>query len=218
MSLVPTIVGLAATGFAALCAAGDGAVLAPDAEGEPPSRAASRLAPRDLTHRALVVARLWAHLVAGLAFAIALGRERVASVARAVLRAEGARRASLSIAFVSNRRIAALNRRHLGHAGPTDVISFALAPAVRGEVQGDIYIAPDVARDNALEHGVPVREELARLVVHGTLHVLGHEHPEGPARERSPLWRRQEALLRRTFHRASARPDSRRAGARRGAR
>ncbi len=99
---------------------------------------------------------------------IALGRERAASVARAVLRAEGARRASISIAFVSNRRIAALNRRHLGHAGPTDVISFALAPAARGEVQGDIYIAPDVARDNALEHGVSVREELARLVVHGT--------------------------------------------------
>ena len=72
MSLVPTIVGLAATSFAALCAAGDGAVLAPDAEGEPPSRAASRLAPRELSHRALVVARLWAHLVAGVAFALAL--------------------------------------------------------------------------------------------------------------------------------------------------
>lgn len=149
---------------------------------------------------------------------VALGRERAASVARAVLRAEGARRAALSIAFVSNRRMAALNRRHLGHAGPTDVISFALAPAVRGEVQGDIYIAPEVARENALEHGVPVREELARLVVHGTLHVLGHEHPEGPARERSPMWRRQEALLRRAFHRASARSETRRAGARRAAR
>ncbi len=149
---------------------------------------------------------------------IALGRERAASVARAVLRAEGARRASISIAFVSNRRIAALNRRHLGHAGPTDVISFALAPAARGEVQGDIYIAPDVARDNALEHGVSVREELARLVVHGTLHVLGHEHPEGPARERSPMWRRQEALLRRTLRGASIRTVSRRSGVRRRAR
>ena len=129
---------------------------------------------------------------------LALGRERAASLARAVLRAEGARRAALSIAFVSNRRIAALNRRHLGHAGPTDVISFALAPA-DGAVQGDIYIAPDVARENALEHGVPVREELARLVVHGTLHVLGHDHPEDDSRTESPMWRRQERLLARLF-------------------
>ena len=128
-----------------------------------------------------------------------LGRARAAALARAVLRAEGAERGALSIAFVTNRRIAALNRRHLGHHGPTDVISFGLAPAARGEVQGDVYIAPAVARENARRHGVPVREELARLVVHGTLHVLGHAHPDGAERERSPMWRRQEALLRRTL-------------------
>jgi probable rRNA maturation factor len=134
---------------------------------------------------------------------LVLGRARAATLARAVLRAEGARRATLSIAFVSRRRIAALNRRHLGHDGPTDVISFGLAPVVPGGVQGDIYIAPDVARENARRHGVPLREELARLVVHGTLHVLGHDHPEG-GRERSPMWRRQEALLRRALARGTA--------------
>jgi probable rRNA maturation factor len=133
---------------------------------------------------------------------------RAAALARAVLRAEGARRARLSIAFVSRRRIASMNRRHLGHEGATDVISFGLAPAIAGEVQGDIYIAPDVARENARRHGVPVREELARLVVHGTLHVLGHDHPEDGARERSPMWRRQETLLRRALGapRAARRP------------
>ena len=72
MSLAPTIVALAATSFAALCAAGDGAILALDGDGEPPSRAASLLAARELTHRALVVARICAHLVAGMAFALAL--------------------------------------------------------------------------------------------------------------------------------------------------
>jgi probable rRNA maturation factor len=145
---------------------------------------------------------------------LALGRARAATLARAVLRAEGARHATLSIAFVSKRRIASINRRHLGHAGVTDVISFGLEPAVRGDVQGDIYIAPDVARENARRHGVPVREELARLVVHGTLHVLGHDHPDG-ARERSPMWRRQEALLRRTLRGPSrARRAPRREGRR----
>jgi len=44
-----------------------------------------------------------------------------------------------------------------------------------------------------------VREELARLVVHGTLHVLGHDHPVDAGRGSSPMWRRQELLLTRLF-------------------
>src|SRR5687768_8216225 len=126
-----------------------------------------------------------------------LGRARVERLVRRVLRAERVQRARVSIAFVSSGAIATLNRRHLGHRGPTDVISFPFAPAADGEpLGGDIYIAPDVARANARRHGVPVREETARLVIHGTLHILGYEHPEGAARERAPMWRRQERLLR----------------------
>jgi probable rRNA maturation factor len=44
-----------------------------------------------------------------------------------------------------------------------------------------------------------VREELARLVVHGTLHVLGYEHPEVDARTKSPMWKRQERVLARVL-------------------
>jgi probable rRNA maturation factor len=129
---------------------------------------------------------------------IPLSRARVAEIATRVLRAEGARDAEVSITFLSNRAIAALNVAHLGHRGPTDVISFGFAPAAPGApITGDIYIAPDVARTHAQRFGVPVREELARLVVHGTLHVLGRTHPEGDARTRSPMWRRQEELLSR---------------------
>lgn len=130
---------------------------------------------------------------------IPLASARVKRVATAVLRAEGVRDALVSIAFVSAREIAQLNRRHLGHAGPTDVISFALGAgsdrSAAHPVIGDIYIAPDVARANATRFGRGVREELARLVVHGTLHVLGHDHPGGPKRTASPMWRRQERLL-----------------------
>jgi probable rRNA maturation factor len=127
---------------------------------------------------------------------IALGRVR--RVALAVLRSERVRDALVSIAFVSPREIARLNKRHLRHTGPTDVISFALRGARNGGRQpivGDIYIAPDVARENAARFAGGVREELARLVVHGTLHVLGHDHPQGSDRTRSPMWRRQERLL-----------------------
>lgn len=128
---------------------------------------------------------------------VAVARARVARVADAVLRAERVPNALLSIAFVSDREIAALNRRHLGHRGPTDVISFGFAPGARGgPVIGDVYIAPGIARRNALEHGGGVREETLRLVVHGVLHVLGYDHPEDESRYRSPMWRRQERLLR----------------------
>ena len=128
---------------------------------------------------------------------IPLARARVAALAEGVLRREGVRDALLSIAFVTERRIAALNREHLGHAGPTDVISFGFAPVAGARiVVGDVYIAPGVARRNAHEQRGSVREEVSRLVVHGVLHVLGHDHPEGETRYASPMWRRQERLLR----------------------
>jgi len=128
-----------------------------------------------------------------------LASARVKRVVTAVLRAEGVRDALVSIAFVSAREIARLNKRHLAHAGPTDVISFGLGAGKNGSaahpVIGDIYIAPDVARANAMRFARGVREELARLVIHGTLHILGHDHPNGTDRTTSPMWRRQERLL-----------------------
>jgi probable rRNA maturation factor len=129
----------------------------------------------------------------------ALSAARVESIARATLASERVRDAMLSITFVSNAAIARLNAKHLGHRGATDVISFGFTGAGKGApVIGDIYIAPAVARANALEHGAPIREELARLVVHGTLHVLGYDHPEG-TRTSSPMWKRQERLLSRVL-------------------
>jgi probable rRNA maturation factor len=127
-----------------------------------------------------------------------VARSRLATAARAVLRAERIRNAMVSITLVDRPTIARLNRAHLGHRGPTDVISFGFARASnRDPVIGDVYIAPDVARENAQANGVGSREEIVRLVVHGTLHVLGHDHPDGASRTTSPMWRRQERLVRR---------------------
>jgi probable rRNA maturation factor len=125
--------------------------------------------------------------------------ERLAETARVVLRAGKVRHALISITLVTAPRIAALNAKHLKHRAPTDVISFGFVRARGGPVVADIYIAPAVARGNARRHGVGFREELQRLVVHGVLHALGHDHPEGDARFMSPMWRRQELLVRRAM-------------------
>jgi len=126
-----------------------------------------------------------------------LSRARVGEIARAALRSERVKNALVSITFVDRRAIARLNAQHLGRAGATDVISFAFARATPADpVIGDVYISPEVARENARASGTPVREEIARLVVHGVLHVLGYDHPDD-GRERSDMWRRQERLVRR---------------------
>ena len=136
---------------------------------------------------------------------IPVATTRLVELSRNVLRALRIPRAMLSITFVSSRTMATMNRTHLGHRGPTDVITFALGADPGGVVVADIYICPDVARAQAAEHGVGIREELARLVVHGTLHACGWEHPEDEGRMSSPMWRRQEQLLKRFWSTPSPR-------------
>lgn len=128
---------------------------------------------------------------------IPLSRSRVAEVARAVLKAEKENHAMLSIAFVSNATIRALNKRHLRRDRVTDVIAFGFRRTGKTQpLVGDVYIAPGVARASAAANGVSAREEIVRLIVHGVLHVLGYDHPEA-RRTQSPMWRRQEKLVAR---------------------
>jgi probable rRNA maturation factor len=129
-----------------------------------------------------------------------VSRELVREAAVAALESERVRNAMLSITFLGRAAMSGLNRRYLRHSGPTDVISFGLGRAgKRGAVIGDIYICPEVARDNARRQGIPIGEEVLRLVVHGTLHVLGFDHPVGESRTESPMWRRQERILARVL-------------------
>jgi probable rRNA maturation factor len=131
-----------------------------------------------------------------------LSRSRVGEIARAALKSERVTNALVSITFLDRRAIARLNARHLGHTGATDVISFGFIRATtKDPVIGDVYICPEVGRENARARRAPVREEIARLVVHGVLHILGRDHPDD-GRERSDMWRRQERLVRRIGGRA----------------
>ena len=126
---------------------------------------------------------------------IPVARATVAALASHVIAAERGRVVALSITFVDTKAIRALNRRHLGKNRPTDVIAFSLGPPVSRDIVGDVYICSDVAKAQAKALGIPVSQEIRRLVVHGVLHVLGHDHPEGEERVRSLMWRRQERHL-----------------------
>lgn len=117
----------------------------------------------------------------------------VQRIVATVLRGER-RHADVSVTFLGPGRMRALNRAHLGHDRTTDVISFALQ-APDGGLVGDVYVCRAVAATQAKRVGVPLRQELVRLVVHGTLHVLGHDHPAGEERTASPMWRRQERYV-----------------------
>jgi probable rRNA maturation factor len=114
-------------------------------------------------------------------------------VVEAVLKAER-QKGLISVTFLGRDSMRRLNAAHRDHDYPTDVLAFAL-DGPPGQVVGDVYICPWVARREARARGIPVRQELIRLVVHGTLHALGRDHPEGPDRLRSPMWRRQERYV-----------------------
>lgn len=113
---------------------------------------------------------------------------------RHTLSSQGIQEAEISLTLLDDAGIRHLNLRYLARDRTTDVLAFALGggPAPLG----DVYLGFEEARRQAGEVGVPLAEELVRLAVHGTLHVLGHDHPEGPEREGSPMFELQESLVR----------------------
>ena len=117
----------------------------------------------------------------------------VRRVVESVLRSER-RDATISVTFLGRDAMRRLNASHMGHDWATDVLTFTLKTP-EAETVGDIYICAWVARREAHARAISLREELIRLLVHGTLHALGRDHPEGPARTRSAMWRRQERYV-----------------------
>jgi len=123
--------------------------------------------------------------------------DRWVALAHAALAAAGAR-GELTLTFVDRAEIAALNAEHLGKDGPTDVLSFPLDDEPQPGVPvllGDVVVCPAVAVDQAAAHAGTVDDELALLVVHGVLHVLGHDHAE--AGEAATMRAREVAHLER---------------------
>ena len=146
---------------------------------------------------------------------------RWVTLARQVLEAEGVRgEAELSMLFVDEQAMADLNKRFMGKDGPTDVLAFPIdedpveggrSPDSGGTgpgymppepndlptLLGDVVICPSVAERNAPEHAGTYDDELALLIVHGILHLMGMDHAEDD--EAEEMEKRERELLER-FH------------------
>jgi len=106
--------------------------------------------------------------------------ERMGALALAVLASEDAV-GELTLTFVDRRDIAELNSQYMGKSRATDVLSFPMDDNPADGVPallGDVVLSPAVALDQCAEHAGTIEDELALLVVHGVLHVLGHDHAE----------------------------------------
>ncbi len=146
--------------------------------------------------------------------------DRWANLARAVLKNRGVKGdAEVSLLFVDEPSIAALNEQFLDRSGPTDVLAFPIedAPAPGGRspdvggtgpgsevgedplvLLGDVVICPAVAARNAAAHAASYEDEMALLVVHGLLHLLGMDHQAEAEAER--MERLERKLLARYHH------------------
>ena len=125
-------------------------------------------------------------------------RAPLAALAAAVLRGEGRRLGEVGIVLADDGRLRALNREWRGIDRATDVISFAYdeaePDAASRPVRGDLVVSLDRVRAQARRYRVTPGAELARLVMHGTLHLCGHDHAR-PA-ERSAMRARETNALR----------------------
>ncbi|MFP4514357.1 MAG: rRNA maturation RNase YbeY [Acidimicrobiales bacterium] len=144
----------------------------------------------------------------------AIDTDRWAHLAELALAHQGVTHGELTITFVDEPTIAEFNAAHMGSDGPTDVLSFpldaGLAPDERPTdgvpvLLGDVVVCPAVAEGNAAgrpgtephpghpTHDGSLEDELALLVVHGVLHVTGHDHAEPGDAE--AMWAAERQIL-----------------------
>jgi probable rRNA maturation factor len=119
--------------------------------------------------------------------------------ARAVLEHESQPLDSeLSVILTDDARLHELNLNYLGINAPTDVLSFPASetdPETGARYIGDILISIPRAQVQAEAAGHPFESEMQLLVVHGVLHLIGHDHAE--AEEKARMWKAQAEILER---------------------
>lgn len=130
-----------------------------------------------------------------------LGAQLFQEAVRFTLTAQRIRKAAISCAVVTDVEIRTLNKRFLKHDHATDVITF---PLEERPLEAELVISADTARRQAREYRVPLREECARLAIHGMLHLCGYD--DRTEVDRARMKRREDVLLRQFLseHRRNA--------------
>jgi probable rRNA maturation factor len=126
----------------------------------------------------------------------AVAPELIRAAAEAALAHEGAA-GELTVVLAGDAQLRAMNRQYLGIDAPTDVLAFPAAqpdPESGVRYLGDILISVQRAKAQARRGRHPLEAEVQLLVVHGVLHLLGHDHAD--ARAKSRMWSAQHAVLR----------------------
>ena len=131
--------------------------------------------------------------------------ERWRRLAELALTAENISEGELTLFFIDEQIMTDLNAEHMGETGPTDVLAFHIYGPTQGtskttidpegppKILGDIFICPSIARKNADTYKKPFEDEIALLVIHGVLHILGHDHAEDE--EKRIMQEREKVLL-----------------------
>lgn len=113
-----------------------------------------------------------------------LGAEAVRAAAARVAEGENVTWTEVNVVLGGHALVRDLNREWLGHDWDTDVVSFPLDDdaRARGEIEGEVYVDLDTAREVAPEHGATFEDEALRYVIHGLLHLIGHDDATDAAR------------------------------------
>ena len=113
---------------------------------------------------------------------------------RMVLKDASIARAKISVAVVDDRTIAQLHEKYLQDSDPTDVLSFVLE-ASAGYLEGEVIVSAEMAAAMAPRFGWSAADELLLYVIHGTLHLVGHD--DSTPRQAVEMRARQQAYLAR---------------------
>ena len=108
-----------------------------------------------------------------------------------VLRMAGVGTAAISVAIVDDDTISKLNWKYLRHRGPADVLSFPLDE--RDGLEGEVIVSAETAARRAPRYGWTPHDELLLYVVHGTLHLVGHD--DRTPRQQAAMQRQEREVL-----------------------
>lgn len=129
---------------------------------------------------------------------LGIGQNEARSKASRILKELGLHDAELSLVLVDDSEMARLNSQFLSRPGSTNVIAFSQlegeGPPGSSSVLGDVVISLDTCQREAQQAGIPLSERFLELLVHGILHLLGHEH-EGDEQRAALMSQEEQRIL-----------------------